>query len=71
MNDPSDLSHAPGRRPGAALRPLLWVLLAVGLAGNVVVSGAGANVIANVMLGLLTAGSAAALIVQHYRARRR
>ncbi|WP_344260648.1 hypothetical protein [Actinomadura napierensis] len=71
MNDPSNLSQAPGRHPSAALRPLLWVLLAVGIAGNVVVSRTGVNVIANVMLGLLAVGSAAALIVQHYKTRRR
>jgi hypothetical protein len=71
MNDPYDTSEAPSAAPGgAALRPLLWILLVVGLAGNVVVSGIGGNLIGNVVFGLLTVGGAAALIVQHYRSRR-
>jgi hypothetical protein len=69
MKDPYGIPEAPPS--GGVTRPLLWLLLVISVAGNVVTSSAGGNVIASVAFGVATLGAGAALIVQHHRNRRR
>lgn len=75
MRDPYDISEAPepaaSPRGGDALGPLLWVLLVISLAGNVLMSSIGGSVAVGSVFGAATVACAAALIVRHYRARRR
>jgi hypothetical protein len=52
-------------------RPVLWLLLAVFLVGNLVANTAGLHVLIGAGFGLATLACAAALIVQHYDNRRR
>ncbi|MFG2000458.1 hypothetical protein ACGFNU_15055 [Spirillospora sp. NPDC048911] len=79
MTDPYDISPAPpsapsarqAASPGRAVpRPMLWVLLVISLAGNVVTSTAGVNLAVSSAFGLATLACATALIVQHRRSRR-
>ncbi|WUH98486.1 hypothetical protein OHR68_34050 [Spirillospora sp. NBC_00431] len=60
-----DAAHA---RSGV-VRPVLWVLLVLCAAGDVIAAQAGAAVVVRAPLGLATLACAAALIVQHYRNR--
>jgi hypothetical protein len=78
MTDPYrivDVSAAPqamrptGDREGV-LRPLLWVLLVISLAGNVVVASAGLNVFIGAGFGALVLVFGTALVVHHFRNRR-
>ncbi|MGW7351052.1 hypothetical protein [Streptomyces sp. NPDC054784] len=55
----------------AWLRPVLWTVLVVCAAANAVFSGTGASVAAGIGFGLLTLACATALVVHHYRGRRR
>lgn len=74
MRDPYDISEAPepaASPRGGALGPLLWVLLVISLAGNVLMSSIGGDVMVGSVFGAATVACAAALIVRHYRARRR
>ncbi|MEW2359206.1 hypothetical protein [Spirillospora sp. NPDC029432] len=76
MTDPRGAHGASSAPPAGsegmgALRTVLWGVLLVGVVGNVVVSSAGLNVLGNVVFGLITLASGAALIVQHYRNRKR
>ncbi len=50
-------------------RPLLWVVLALSGAANVVTSSLSVNVFISVAFGLLTLASGIALAVDHYRHR--
>lgn len=50
------------------VRPLLWVVLAISLAGNVVTSASGALLV-SIGLGLVATISGVALVVHHYRHR--
>ena len=52
-----------------ALRPLLWVVLAVSLAGNVALSGSADTLPIGVGLGLVVLLSGGALVLHHYRTR--
>jgi hypothetical protein len=56
---------------GGAVRPVLWLLLIVSAAGNMVTSNAGVNIAIGIGFGLATLACAAALIVHHYRHRTR
>ncbi|GAA4095287.1 hypothetical protein [Actinomadura miaoliensis] len=71
MTDFQNASEAPASRGGGAVRPLLWVLLAISAAGNMVTSGSGAHTVAGIAFGVATLGFAIALVVHHYRTRRR
>ncbi|MFC5825102.1 hypothetical protein [Nonomuraea insulae] len=51
-------------------RPVLWLLLAVFMVGNMVSNTAGLHLFLGVGFGLATLACAAALIVQHYDRRR-
>jgi hypothetical protein len=52
-----------------ALRPVLWLVLAVSLAGNVATSSAGGMLGVSIGLGLVALASGVALVVHHYRHR--
>ncbi|GAA3408454.1 hypothetical protein [Streptosporangium vulgare] len=81
----TDLHHIPeaaeaprpvrpaGVRTGRTgmVRPVLWFLLMVSAVLNVVFSSIGTNVLAGIGFGLATLACVAALIVHHYRNRRR
>ncbi|HEY4022808.1 MAG TPA: hypothetical protein VGM75_29215 [Pseudonocardiaceae bacterium] len=54
---------------GKFLRPLLWLLLAIGVTGDVIASAANLMVV-NIAFGLLVLATGSALAVQHYRSRR-
>lgn len=51
-------------------RVILWVLLAVSAAANIVTSTAGLNPLIDIGFGLLTLAFGGTLIAQHYRRRR-
>jgi hypothetical protein len=57
-----------GRR--GAVRPLLWLVLVVSAAANMVLSAAG-SVFVGSAFGLVTLCCAAGLVVHHYKHRRR
>lgn len=59
----------PGAR-GGALRPVLWIVLVISLAANVVTSTAGLIAV-SAAFGLIVVACAATLIAHHYRLRRR
>lgn len=74
MTDPYRITEPPEtprplRRP--AVRAVLWLLLVISAAGNVVTSTAGAEVYVGAAFGVATLACGSALIVQHYRLRRR
>lgn len=56
---------------GGAARTLLWLGLAIGVAGSVVTSSLNVNVFLNIAFGLVSLACAAVLAVHHYRIRRR
>lgn len=77
MTDPHRLPEASGTPrpgghadPGGSLRPVLWVVLVISLAANAVLSSAGISELVGAVFVAVTAGSAVALIVHHYRYRR-
>ncbi|KAB2342203.1 hypothetical protein [Actinomadura rudentiformis] len=79
MTDPYDISPAQPSAPSAGQpaspqravpRPMLWMLLVISVAGNVVTSTAGVNLAISSAFGLATLAFATALIVQHRRSRR-
>lgn len=51
------------------VRPLLWVVLAISLAGNVATTASDSTILANTGLGLIALASGIALAVHHYRHR--
>jgi hypothetical protein len=55
---------------GKFLRPLLWLLLAISVTGNVIASTANLMVV-NIAFGLLALAIGSALVVHHYRSRKR
>ncbi|RKT86498.1 hypothetical protein SAMN05421805_106151 [Saccharopolyspora antimicrobica] len=67
-NDPATRSINGG---SGKLRPLLWLVLVISVAGNLVVSATTLDVGVGLGFGLLTAASGIGLIVHHYRNRRR
>lgn len=79
MNDPYRIHDEPRppaatprpAPPGATLRTVLWLLLVVGLAGDVVVSSTGADPLASIPFGVAALGAGIALALQHYRNRTR
>lgn len=50
---------------------MLWLLLVISAAGNVVTSNAGVNVMIGIGFGAVTVACGVALGVHHYRHRRR
>ena len=79
MPDPCRILDAPeaplpaqqaGAR-GRAVRPLLWLLLVISAAANMVTSIAEMNMFVGAGFGLITLACATALIVHHYRRQRR
>ncbi|TYB44056.1 hypothetical protein [Actinomadura chibensis] len=78
MNDSHGRSEttspaAAGASPSArsrAVRPVLWVLLVIFAAGDMVLSRLDANVAVDAAFGLATMACATCLIVHHYRNRR-
>ncbi|GAA4490206.1 hypothetical protein GCM10023191_022030 [Actinoallomurus oryzae] len=77
MTDPYRITEAQEVPPGSAshrsgiVRPVLWLLLVISAAGNMVTSTAGLNVFVGVAFGVATLACGTALIVQHYRQRRK
>ena len=67
---PSDVAaDAPERR--GMLRPVLWLVLVLSAATNATMSGIGANPFVGAAFGMVTLACATALVVNHYRHRRR
>jgi hypothetical protein len=69
----TDTPHSPPpaiARKGI-VRPVLWLLLVISAAGNIVTSNTGVNVFVGGAFGLATLGLGVALGIQHYRDRRR
>ncbi|MGW6454478.1 hypothetical protein ACWF94_00880 [Streptomyces sp. NPDC055078] len=56
---------------GGRLRPVLWLLLVIGLAGNLVAASAGVPVLVAPAFGLVALISMVTLITHHYRNRPR
>jgi Flp pilus assembly protein TadB len=73
MTDPYRIHEADQAPPAAGARagrtrPVLWILLAVSAALNVVTSSV--NVLLGAAFGVVALACIAALVVQHYRTRR-
>ncbi|MFG1926525.1 hypothetical protein [Cryptosporangium sp. NPDC048952] len=51
------------------LRPLLWVLLTIGLVGNMAVSLVGGSMVVHTAFGVVTLASGIALAVHYFRHR--
>jgi hypothetical protein len=75
MMDPYRISEPDSAPPAieqhGGLRPVLWLLLVISAAGNVVTSNIGLNMMVGIGFGLITLACAAGLIVNHYQHRRR
>jgi hypothetical protein len=73
--DPYRITEAPQAPPpgsrGGVVRPVLWLLLVLSAAGNIATSSTGVNVVVSSAFGLVTLGLGIALVLQHYRNRRR
>ncbi|HEY0539139.1 MAG TPA: hypothetical protein VGD53_12250 [Actinoallomurus sp.] len=74
MTDLYRITDTPASPPAAVsrkgiVRPVLWLLLVISAAGNIVTSNV--NVFVSAAFGLATLGLGIALAVQHYRNRRR
>ncbi|TQS45038.1 hypothetical protein [Cryptosporangium phraense] len=59
----------PDRSGPQILRPLLWVLLTIGMIGNAAATALGDNLPAHLAFGLVTLVSGGALIAQYVRRR--
>jgi hypothetical protein len=78
MPDPYQVFEAPEVPPaakrgggrGGAVRPLLWLVLVISAAANVVASTTD-HVFVGAAFGLVALACATALVVHHYRNRRR
>jgi hypothetical protein len=70
ITDTPDFPPPAVARKGV-VRPMLWLLLVISAAGNIVTSNTGVNVFVGAAFGLATLGLGIALGVQHYRNRRR
>ncbi|MBC6456653.1 hypothetical protein [Actinomadura sp. HBU206391] len=64
-------SLPPASPAGGIVRPLLWVLLVISAAANAVISSTGANMFVGAGFGLVVLACATALVVHHYKHRRR
>ncbi|MFC6022018.1 hypothetical protein ACFP2T_38375 [Plantactinospora solaniradicis] len=71
LPDGASTTAAPASARSRAFRPLLWLLLVISTAANVVASAAGINMFIGAGFGLVAVACATALIVHHYRHRRR
>ncbi|MFI0409255.1 hypothetical protein [Actinomadura sp. 3N508] len=65
---PTSPAAAPDARSGA-VRPVLWVLLVLCAAGDMVAWRSGVGAVISLSLGLAALACAAALITHHYRNR--
>jgi hypothetical protein len=66
------MNTAPSPAPAVGLlRPLLWVLLVLSAAGTALISSAHLSPFVEIPVGVVGAASIAALVVHHYRNRRR
>lgn len=66
-------TQSDGARSGArrgARRGVLWLLLVISVACNMVISVAGINMFVGAAFGVVAVSSGAALITDHYRNRR-
>jgi hypothetical protein len=76
MTDPYRISApAPASSTSATasrglLRPVLWLVLVVSTAANIVTSNIGLHPLIGASFGAVTLGSIAVLITHHYRQRR-
>jgi hypothetical protein len=76
MTDPYRISATPspasaaGAESRGLFRPVLWVVLVVSTAANVVTSSIGLHPLVGASFGAVTLGCIAALIIHHYRHRR-
>ncbi|MBP2335841.1 hypothetical protein JOF41_002019 [Saccharothrix coeruleofusca] len=64
-------SHNSSPVGSSAARPVLWVVLLVSGVANIITAPMDINVVVDTALGLITLSSGAALIVDHYKRRRR
>jgi len=74
MSDPyriTEKSTAAPANPGGRVRMLLWLVLWVAAAANVVLSTAVGNLWASSVCGAVALACVAALIIHHYRHRDR
>lgn len=70
----TEISETPqAKRSGSdgAVRPLLWLLLVIGLAANIVTQSMDISVLVSIGAGLVTVSCGIALAADHYRRRRR
>jgi hypothetical protein len=70
----AEISQAPqAKRPGAgaAKRTLLWLLLVIGAATNVVTQSMDISILVSIGAGVVTLACGIALAVDHYRRKRR
>jgi hypothetical protein len=70
ITEASVAPQAP-RGQGGIVRPLLWLLLVISATCNAVTSSMDISVFVGIAFGLLTLLCGAALVVDHYRRRRR
>ncbi|MFC5744522.1 hypothetical protein [Actinomadura rugatobispora] len=70
ISDASEKPEAAGGG-GGVLRPVLWLVLAISLAANVLTSSIGENVLIGSVFGACALASGITLIVHHYKHRRR
>ncbi|MET8465046.1 hypothetical protein [Micromonospora zamorensis] len=74
MTDPYRITEAPiaaPKKPGGPLRPLLWLVLFISAAANVVLSTAADNPWISSAFGLVAVLCAVTLLVHHRRNRTR
>ena len=70
----AEVSQTPQEKPsgaGGIARPLLWLLLVISLAANVVTKSMDISVFVSIGFGLVALSCGVALAVDHYRRRRR
>lgn len=67
---PSTSPRQKSSDSGKFLRPLLCLLLAISVTGNVIASAANLMVV-NIAFGLLALATGGTLVAQHYRSRKR
>jgi hypothetical protein len=67
----TEASPAPPSPRGGVVRPVLWLLLVISAAGDIATSSTGVNAAVSSAFGAVTLGLGIALVVQHYRNRRR
>jgi hypothetical protein len=61
------ISETPQAKQGGMRRPLLWVVLALGVAGNLLAQALSAHVLVSIGFGLFTLACGAALVGEYRR----